>query len=391
VALGAVLALVLILSFGGGSQPRRRGPGHAARPPAGPLRTGPPARPAPGTQTLGVNIGLLFNLRTNSQAEINAQISALARTGAQVVRADAPWEASEPRPPVGGVARYDWSFDDGIAAALAAHRLRWLPIIDYSPPWVRSIPGVDHSAPASPAAYAAYAGALAARYGAGGSFWRGHPRLHPEPVETYEIWNEPDSVAFWRPQPAAAAYGQLYLRARASITSVQRQARVIIGGLTRPVRFLPALLSAEPALRGHVDGVGIHPYGRNTRVVLTKVRRARITLRSLGMAGVPMYVTEIGWRTQPIGGLGYAPSRKRPRLIFQTLTALRNTDCGIAAIFLYAWFTPDVDAGTAQVGYGIDPFRPRRTPAVRALTRAFSPGVRASAAARLCSTGAAHS
>ncbi len=338
----------------------------------------------PTSEQLGANVGVLFSLGIYGPARIDAQLSALARSGATLVRADAPWEATEPEPPAGGVPRYNWRFDDRIAASLAAHRLQWLPVIDYSPPWARSLPGVDHSGPTSPVAYAAYAGALAARYGPGGSFWRTHPGLHPEPVETYEIWNEPDNATFWEPQPDPAAYARLYLRARVAITSMQPQARVIIGGLTQPTRFLPALLAAEPELRGHIDGVGIHPYGRDPQLVLARVRRARLTLRSLGMPGVPLYVTEFGWMTRP-DGRGSASAAARPRDIFQTLTALRHTDCGVAAALLYAWFTPGPNPRTPQGWFGIDPLQPTRTAAVTAFTEALSPRVNGTFASRLCS------
>jgi hypothetical protein len=332
-----------------------------------------------------VNIGLLFNLRIYAPAQVGGQLSALARTGATLVRADAPWEAAEPRAPVHGVRHYNWSFDDRVAAALAAFRLQWLPVIDYSPPWVRSVHGADHSAPTSPVAYAAYARALAARYGIGGSFWRAHPQLHPEPVQTYEIWNEPDSAFFWQPRPEPAAYARLYLRARVAIKSVQPRARVIIGGLTRPAKFLPALLGAEPLLRGHIDGVGIHPYGHDPLAVLARVRNARLALRSSGMASVPLYVTEFGWRTQPVGGFGFAPAGLRPQFILQTMSALRHTDCGLAAALLYAWFTPERNPTNAQDWFGINPPRAGSGPAVTAFTAALSAHAPRSSAAGLCS------
>jgi hypothetical protein len=396
------LALILALTLsgggggGGGRRPNRPRPGPSSRPPAGPplqggpLRPGPPARPAPAIEQLGVNIGLLFSLRIYSRAQIDAQLAALARTGATLVRTDAPWEATEPGAPANGVPRYNWRFEDGIVAALAGYRLQWLPVIDYSPPWVRSLPRVDHSAPVSAPAYAAYAGALAARYGVGGSFWRVHPRLHPEPVTTYEIWNEPDSVFFWVPHPDPAAYARLYLRARTAITSAAPRSRVIIGGLTRPARFLPAMISAEPALRGHIDGVGIHPYGRDPEVVLARVRRARDVLRSLGMSGVPLYVTEFGWRTQPAGSFGFAPASARPHFILQTITGLRQSDCGVAAVLLYAWFTPGGNPGAGPASFGIDPSRPGPSPAVRAFTQAVGPGASVSRAAPACSALPAH-
>ena len=394
-ALAGVLALVAALASGPSSKRPTVTPptGQLSGPPsslrAGTLRAEPPAPPAPASEQLGANIGLLFNLRIYTRAEIGAQLSALARTGATLVRADAPWEATEPRPPVGGFAHYNWQFDDQIAGALAAHRLQWLPVIDYSPTWVRSVRGVDHSAPTSPAAYAAYAGALAARYGPRGSFWRAHLGLHPEPVRTYEIWNEPDSAFFWKPRPNPAAYARLYLLARAAIKSVRPGARVIIGGLTRPASFMPALLSAEPALRGHIDGVGIHPYGRDPQAVLARVRKARLALRSAGMAGVPLYVTEFGWRTRPPGGFGFAAASLRPGFILQTIAALRQTNCGVAAVLLYAWSTPELDPAAARDWFGIDPPTASGGPAVRAFADALSARPRARAgtasAPRLCS------
>ena len=89
---------------------------------------------------------------------------------------------AEPTAPVDGVHHYDWSFDDSIAGALAAHGLQWLPIIDYSAAVGRSrSPAATTRRRSSAADYAAYAGALAARYGAGGSFWRAHPELPARP------------------------------------------------------------------------------------------------------------------------------------------------------------------------------------------------------------------
>ncbi len=386
--LAGLLALILA-SPGGQNHPETvTAFGRLGKPPwplrIGPLRPGPPAQPPPRTEQLGVNIGLLFSLRIYGQALIYAQLSALARTGATLVRFDAPWEAAEPAPPVHGI-HYDWRLDDRIASALAAHHLQWLPIIDYSPPWVRSVRGLAHSAPSSAAAYAAYAGALAARYGTGGTFWRAHPELPPEPVQTYEIWNEPDSALFWQPRPDPAAYARLYLRARVAITSVQPTARVIVGGLTNPRTFLPELLSAEPMLRGHIDGVAIHPYGHDPEAVLARVRAARLALRSLGMGSVPLYVTEFGWSTQPAGGFGFAPANLRPRFIYETMAALRHTDCGLAAVLLYAWFTPELNPANKQDWFGIDPPRPGPSPAVRAFSAALRGGVASPANAGLCS------
>jgi hypothetical protein len=368
-AAAALVAAVLlaVLTSGGPTTP----PHHATPAPA----PGIPAQPPPAAEQFGANVGRLFNDRSYTPAQIGAQLAALRQTGATLARSDALWEATEPTPPVGGTHRYDWSFDDSIAASLAAHGLRWLPIIDYSAPWAQSIPGSDHSPPSSAADYAAYAAALAGRYGPGGSFWSAHPGLPQEPIDTYEIWNEPDNSAFWTPSPDAAGYATLYLRARDAITAVQPGARVIVGGLTHPTAFIAAMLAASPTLRGHLDGVAVHPYGANPLAVLAGVRAARLALDSLGIGSVPLYITEFGWTTHPPGALDYLPERLRPGYIERSLAALGHLDCGVAAVLLYAWVTPERDRANPEDWFGIHP--PDGAPSPD--TAAFAEGLRAAA------------
>lgn len=326
----------------------------------------------------GVNVNRLFNDFAYSRAQIQAQLAALQATGATIARSDALWEATEPHPPVNGHHRYDWGFDDLIAGSLAAHRLTWLPIIDYSAPWAQSIPGQDHSPPRSDADYAAYAAAFAERYGPGGDFWRAHPELTAQPVGTMEIWNEPDQPNFWKPGPSPGAYAALYQAARAAIDAVKPGIRVIVGGLTVPGTFLPQILKAAPGLRGHIDGVAIHPYGRPA-TVLSKVVAARATLHDLGLDRVPLYVTEFGWTTSPPGAMDYLPAAQRPGDIKSTLTRLGQVGCGLAMVVLYTWITPGGNPDDAGNWYGIT--NPTQPPNGTAATAAFTAGVRAASGA----------
>ena len=314
----------------------------------------PPSLPAPTTEVYGINVNRLFNDLTFSPAQINAQLTAVAATGVTIARSDALWEFSEPHPPVNGVHVYDWSFDDTIAGDLAAHGITWLPIIDYTATWNESVAGADHSPPASDADYAAYAAALAGRYGPGGGFWLAHPQLTAHPVSTVEIWNEPDNRQFWTPTPDVAAYARLYAAARAAIAAVAPATRVLIGGLTNPTATLPALIAAEPGLAGRVDGVAVHPYGVPLQLV-GKLRDDRRTLTTLGMGSVPLYVTEFGWVTHPRGALGYVPARRRPEYIRSSLAALGHLDCGVAAVILYTWITPERNPADREDWFGIQP------------------------------------
>ena len=367
VAIGVAVTLALAPSFASASR--------AAK--AAAFAVTAAESPSP-TQMLGVNTGVLFNSRSYTQAQIDSQLAALAQTGAKVVRSDALWENTEPNPPIGVVHlhRYDWSFDDLIVHSLAAHGLQWFPIIDYTAPWDESVPGQVHSPPLSVSDYAAYAAALAARYGPGGLFWIENPQLTPLPVDTYEIWNEPDNPVFWHHSPDAATYASLYTGARAAITAVQPAARVIVGGLMHPVSFLSAMLAAAPALAGQIDGVAIHPYAATPADVLVGVRNARLAMRSHGLASVPLYVTEFGWTTRQSRARDSAPEQARPGYISSTISTLGHTDCGIAAVLLYAWATPERDPANAQDWFGISPPGAGGSPD----TAAFASGLHAAAA-----------
>lgn len=345
--------------------------------PAAPVAPGPPGQSPPTQQALGVNVNLLFNGDSYNRAQIAAQLQAVRATGATVARSDAFWESAEPAAPVDGVHHYDWQFDDEVAGALATAGLRWMPILDYTAPWAQSIAGQDHSPPSSAADYAAYGAAFAARYGTGGSFWREHPSLEPEPVQTFEIWNEPDNAQFWTPAPDAARYARLYQQARDAILAADPSGRVVVGGLTRPSTFLPAMLAAVPALRGHLDGIAIHPYG-DPLVLLSKVRAARAAINSLKLGPVPLYVTEFGWTTRPRGTVDYAPESARPGYLVTTLGALGHLNCGIAAALLYTWVSPESDPSNGQDWYGISNPSGGTTPDVAA----FTAGLKAAAAPR---------
>jgi hypothetical protein len=393
--VAVVLAVVIgVLARGGRSPVRHPPPPPTATPtttppvqppaPVAPAPIGPPARPAPRGEQFGANVNRLFNDRAYTPRQIDAQLSALRATGAAIARTDALWEITERTPPTGGVHHYDWTFDDSIAGSLAAHGLRWLPIVDYSASWVQSLPGARHPPPSSASEYASFAAALAGRYGSGGAFWRAHPGLRAKPVSTYEIWNEPDNPSFWSGGPSAGTYDELYVRARDAIATVDPSARVIVGGLTNPVAFLPAMLTARPDLRGHIDGVAIHPYAPNPGAVLGQVHTARRVLSGLGLSTVPLYITELGWTIHPTGALNWLSERLRPGYIELTIAALGHVDCGLAATILYTWVTPERNPTDREDWFGIHSPSGASTPDSVAFAAGLRRATQASAPIRVC-------
>ena len=161
---------------------RRRGALVAA---AAALALGALAAPAGaatvGSGYYGINAQYLFN---TDQSTWPAQLQGMVQGGLTTVRTDARWSAAEPAAPSGGTHSYDWSFFDRIVGNLAGYGIRWMPTLDYPPPWAQENPsdmGSEMNESNVPD-FVAYAAALVRRYGTGGDFWRAHPELQPMPV-----------------------------------------------------------------------------------------------------------------------------------------------------------------------------------------------------------------
>ena len=189
--------------------------------------------------------------------------------------------------------------------------------LDYSAPWAQSIPGRDHSSPSSVSGYAAYAAALAGRYGPGGSFWNAHPSCRPQPVGVYEIWNEPDNAAFWAPEPTR--------RLRAALPRGAQRDQGAPAGRTRDRRWadhsrdvLRANAGRGPGAARELDGVAIHPYAGDPQEVLARVERrargARLA-RTAGRAAVRdrVRLDDEPTRSARLPGRAAAPSAHRDR------------------------------------------------------------------------------
>lgn len=304
-----------------------------------------------GPETFGVNAQGLFPYQPAESWP--AHLNAMAAIGLRVVRFDAAWNTIEPRPPVGSVHSFDWRFYDRVVSALASAGLRWYPVLDYSAAWAAALPGNVKSAPADPGAFAAFAGALAARYGRNGSFWREHPELPTVPVASYEIWNEENSDYFWQPQPDPASYATLYLSARDAIHAVDPASEVVVGGLI-PARdaagFLVGMLTARPDAAGQIDAVAIHPYAQTPQAVAAYVLGMRSTLDMIGMARVPLEITEVGWTT---GGPGAVSDDVRAADYQWITNWISVCGCGVTRFLPHTWVTPERRADSREDWFGL--------------------------------------
>lgn len=191
-------------------------------------------------------------LLRGSDDDLERDLDLIADSGASWIRFDFEWTSAEPEQ-----GRYDWAAIDRVVRAAHERDLRVLATLAYTPKWARP-PGAtsDKFPPKDPSTFAAFAEAAARRYA-------------PRGVHHWEIWNEPNIVQFWAPQPDPQAYAELLRGAASAIRAADREATILSGGLSpsadredgrgiSPRTFLGRLYDA--GARPDFDAVGMHPY-----------------------------------------------------------------------------------------------------------------------------------
>jgi len=179
-------------------------------------------------QGLGVNIHF-YHPQPN-------ELVMLDELGVDIVRMDLDWAHIERE-----IGVYDFSDFDELVNAMDSIGVRVLAIIDYSNPLYDN--GMAPRTDATREAYARFVAAAARRYRGKRIVW--------------ELWNEPEQTAFWRPEPNVDDY----MRWVKAVVPAIRQAdpdACIIG----PASFHRGLLEEcfKRGLLEFIDGVSVHPY-----------------------------------------------------------------------------------------------------------------------------------
>ncbi len=273
-----------------------------------------------------------------------------AQTGASVARVNVHWSAVAPASPPAGFDAADpasrgylWAQTDAAVRGAVAHGQRVMLTVYSAPAWAEA-PGRPRGDQAGtwkpqPEALAAFAHALAVRYG-GGFPDPLHPGAALSAVRLFEVWNEPNLDDYLSPQwrgrrsVGPGLYRGLLNAFYAAVKEVQPGARVIAGSLapfgdepggnrTRPVVFLRRLLCLKGSRlarskcpeRAHFDILSDHPIaigppqqstlspldvttpdiGRLTDVVSAAVRHRTV----VPPRHKPLWVTEFWYDSSP--------------------------------------------------------------------------------------------
>lgn len=320
--LAALVAVALVAGCGGAKTPA----------PA-------PSKPARGGDFVGIySDDVYFGDAAYKRATLAKQHDA----GIELIRQPFAWADFEANP-----ARYD-----ELMGAAAGAGIRVLPVLLGPEPGAPR--GDGGMRPPDPRRFAAWSASLVERYGPGGSFWKTHPQTPRLPIESWQVWNEPNIPAFWAPKPDPAAYAQLLGTTSAAIRKANPGAEVVAAGLptshlgTPAPDFLRAIYQA--GAKGSFDTVAVHPYAASPDAVLARVKAIRRVIRDSG-DDARIWVTEFGWGTGgKAGPLTVTPERQAD-YVATTLRDLHDArgSLGIRGAVVFQWRDPKPFAGRRDI------------------------------------------
>lgn len=221
----------------------------------------------------------------------------------------------------------NWSSVDPLVNGAAQARIALLPFVYGAPSWaVKStvVPG-SHGTTSAPktlpvkssaqrSAWANFLKLAVARYGPGGSFWAENPGLLEQPIHTWQIWNE-QNFKYFVVRPNPADYGKLVNISYSAIKSVDPTAKLILGGMfalpneatfkVKPPQayyaadFLDQLYRSTPGIKTKFSGVALHPYTSKYQRLTLEIEEFRHVLAQNHDSGKGLWITEIGWSSEP--------------------------------------------------------------------------------------------
>jgi hypothetical protein len=270
------------------------------------------------------------------------------------------WQQIEPRPD-----EFDWTYTDFLIANATRQGIEILPFLYGTPQWVkrvdchglsdeecRRVPPLSRQARRQ---WAEFVRAIVARYGSGGAFWSDTTDSYDppyQPITAWQIWNEPSSKTYFQPRPDAKDYAKLVKISRNAIRSVDPEAQIVLAGVfTVPeggykYRVKPYLteLFGVRGIGKLFDIAALHPYARTVAGIRKQIKNARGVMRRAGLSEKPLWITELGWSSDPpssVGPLLVGEQGQRDRLeeAFEMLAAHRIA-WNLAGVFWYSWRDP---------------------------------------------------
>ena len=318
-------------------------------------RLGGSGAASPARPVYGVAAGCCIQYL--SATELAKQLDDYRALGAQWIRFPIAWSDIQ----AGGPNSYDWTKYDNVVKAAQARGIRVLGVLSRTPMWARpsNCTTDQFCAPARASDYGNFAGAAAAHYA-------------PLGVHAWEIWNEENTVGFWKPAPDPVAYTALLKAAYPKIKAADPTATVVTGG-TAPAsddgtNFSPFTFDLriyKNGGQGYFDAIGHHPYCyRGTfdcpdtfatwsawsQMADTQPYNLVALMKNFGDGGKKIWGTEFG---APTNGSAQAVTEAHQATMITAAYTLWKSYPWTGPLFIYTYRDPGTDSSNPEDWFGL--------------------------------------
>jgi hypothetical protein len=290
----------------------------------------------------------------------------MADAGVESVRTGLNWSAAQPQD-----GPFNWRVGDATVGGLAVHGIEFLPVLASAPAWVvpqPTTPPLTNSQ--TKGEWTQFLKAAVERYGPDGSFWRSAPGggpspfhaqcqcdADPMPVTQWQVWNEPSLTHYFTASSPVESYAELLQISHDAITSVDPHAQIVLAGLPgfaskgglNAWQFLDELFSV-PGATSDFDVASLHPYSRNINQLEQEIKKVRTVMEAHGDAAKPLWITELGWGSDPPDRFGLNKGVKgQDQLLTQAFSLLlrERTTWNLERVYWFEWRDPPP---TTEVG-----------------------------------------
>ncbi|HNT34224.1 MAG TPA: glycosyl hydrolase [bacterium] len=251
----------------------------------------------------GINGVGAFHQRHALQGDVLRRISNLKQLGIRWDRSDFWWHVLEPRE-----GEFDWSFSDALLDLYDQHDLQIFPILCYSSAWARG----DGFAPANELEWKQFA-----------NFTFEAVNRYKDRIRYWEIWNEPNILPFWRPQPDVEDYTRLLKEAYKAAKRADPNC-IVVGMCTAGFDLKFIERAYQLGARDYFDVLSCHYYltGEPEQAIKRDLQNLRHLMTRYGDSDKKVWITEMGVTSHPNRKHGVSEQQQANLLVRNYLSNL---------------------------------------------------------------------
>jgi hypothetical protein len=228
----------------------------------------------------GIN-GVGYFHRPDEAEELQKRWELMKELGVRWDRSDFWWSDIEKKP-----GEWNYAKADAAMRMYREHGVQMLPILDYGAAWRRT------EAPANEEQreeWARYVRNVVSRYRNYANYW--------------EVWNEPNIIPFWRPQPRVEDYAALLEVTASAARAANPDARLVAFALADMHEdYLERTLELAPSRPFAAASYHFYRIDAPEKRLPDEIQEMRLILKRFGK-DVPVWVTEMGVTSHPTEGV----------------------------------------------------------------------------------------